>query len=94
MDQELIDADTTVGDIGPARSVPLGYVEVATSVTAHSRHTLHSSPPGNGDSSVVQRRTRDRNVAGALGNFLLRSQVSVLTLISVSVPPPYDRSCT
>ena len=33
MDQELIDADTTVGDIGPARSVPLGYVEVATSVT-------------------------------------------------------------
>ena len=65
MDQELIDADTTVGDLGPDRSVPLGYVEVATSVTAHSRHTLHSSPPGNGDSSVVQRWTRDRNVAGS-----------------------------
>ena len=102
MDQELIDADTTVGDIRPARSVPLGYVEVATSVTAHSRHTLHSSPPGNGDSSVVQwysaglviETSRVRVQAGALGNFLLRSQVSVLTLISVSVPPPYDRSCT
>ena len=67
-----------------------------------SSHSTHSSPPGNGDSSVVQwysaglviETSRVRVQAGALGNFLLRSQVSVLTLISVSVPPPYDRSCT
>ena len=40
-------------------------------------------------------RSRVRIPAGAEGeSFLLQGQLSVLTLISVSVPPPCDRSST
>ena len=48
----------------------------------------------------LERRTRDRKVAGSnlcwSGGriFLLQGQLSVLTLISVSVPPPCYRSST
>ena len=46
-----------------------------------------------GDSSVVERWNRDRKVAGSSprgrgSRIFLRGQLSVLTLISVSVPPP------
>ena len=48
----------------------------------------------------LERRTRDRKVPGSSPgkerreNFLLQGQLSVLTLISVSVPPPCYRSST
>ena len=41
---------------------------------------------------LVIERSRVRILAGAAGNFLIQGQLSVLTLISVSVPPPCYRS--
>ena len=54
-----------------------------------------------GDSLVVERQTRDRKVSGLSPgrsggrfSFLFHCQLSVLTLISVSVPHPCYRSST
>ena len=55
---------------------------------------------GSGNGSVVERRTRDPTVHGwefrqeQRENFLLQGHLSVLTLFSVSVPPPCYRSST
>ena len=56
---------------------------------------------GSGDSSVVERRTHDRKVAGSSAgwqagrqNFLLQGHLSVPTLISVSVLPTCHRNRT
>ena len=55
---------------------------------------------GTGDSSVVRApdsRSKGRGFESLLErreNFLLQGQLSVLTLISVSVPPPCYRSST
>ena len=56
---------------------------------------------GSGDSSVVERRARDRMVpgssprrSGGRENCLLQGQLSVLTLIPVYVPPLCYRSNT
>ena len=47
---------------------------------------------GAGIAQWLERRTRDRKERRE--NFLLQGQLSVLTLISVSVPPPCYRSST
>ena len=58
------------------------------------------APRGAGIAQWLERRTRGRKVAGSnpcwSGGriFLLQGQLSVLTLISVSVPPPCYRSST
>ena len=55
---------------------------------------------GAGIAQWLERRTRDCKVAGSnpcrsgRENFLLQGEVSVLTLISVSVPPPCYHSST
>ena len=55
---------------------------------------------GAGIAQWLECRTRDRKVAGSnpwlerRENFLLQGQLSVLTLISVSIPPPCYRSST
>ena len=58
-------------------------------------------PLGSGDSAVVERRTHDRKVAGSSAgwlagreNFLLQGQLSVPTLISLSVLPTCHRNRT
>ena len=50
---------------------------------------------GAGIAQWLERRTRDRIPAEAAGlKKKLQGQLSVLTLISVSIPPPYYRSST
>ena len=52
---------------------------------------------GAGIAQWLERRTRDRGFESLLDrreNFLRQGQLSVLTLISVSVPPPCYRSST
>ena len=68
-------------------------------------HDLDTSAPdaprlGTGIAQPLERRTRDWKVAGSnpcrsgRGIFLFQCELSVLTLISVSVPPPCYRSST
>ena len=52
-----------------------------------------------GTAQRLEHRTRDRKVTGSSPgrsgkSFLFQDQLSVLTLISLSVPPPYYRSST
>ena len=62
--------------------------------------SIHSSKPGGGDSSVVRAPDswlKGRGFESLLErreNFLLQGRLSVLTLISVSVPPPCYHSST
>ena len=77
---------------------------LSASVPASASSTHPSSYPqlthrGSGDSPVVRtpdviERLRVRVSAGATGEFLLRGQLSVLTLNFVSVLPPCYRSST
>ena len=59
---------------------------------------MHTRKQGSGIAQWVERQTRDQKVCEFESrqeqweNFLFQGQLSVLTLISVSVPPPCYRS--
>ena len=69
------------------------HYNVKTDIT-HALHLGCRIYMCSGIAQWLERRTHDWKVQERQENFLLQGQLSVLTLISVSVPPPCYRSST